>query len=171
MAAARKRQRCRDFLAEAYDRFGKDLYRYVGMVMGSRDRAEDVMQEVFLRLARVARRDQAALQSRSYVLRIARNEAYRALSKGRRGIAERNDRLLEICEPGQGSESERLAIQDALAQLPPEQREALHLKLYANMTFEEIGKATEVSQNTAASRYRYALEKLRDLLADEEESK
>jgi len=52
----------------------------------------------------------------------------------------------------------------ALEALPAEQREVLALKVDGELTFEEIGGLLNVSPNTAASRYRYALEKLRDAL-------
>ena len=46
-----------------------------------------------------------------------------------------------------------------------EQREVVHLKIYDQMTFAQIAGASDISINTAASRYRYALAKLRTLLA------
>ena len=147
------------------------MYRYLSILTGNKERAEDLMQEVFLKLIRVARRDAQALQNRFYVLRVARNEAYRALAKRRRRKTVQNDGLLYISDPRQGCETERLAIQEALARLPDEQREALHLKVYMNMTFNEIAQFTEVSPNTAASRHRLALEKMRHILGDEEEEK
>ena len=49
----------------------------------------------------------------------------------------------------------------ALAELPPEQRAVAHLKLWTGLTFEQIAAALEIPPNTAASRYRYALDKLR----------
>ena len=57
----------------------------------------------------------------------------------------------------------------ALASLPAEQREIVILKLYHGMTFEEIGALVEISPNTAASRYRYGLEKLRKGFSKQEE--
>jgi RNA polymerase sigma-70 factor (ECF subfamily) len=48
-----------------------------------------------------------------------------------------------------------------LAALPEEQRTVVAMKIKGELTFEEIAAALEVSANTAASRYRYALEKLR----------
>ena len=90
------------------------------------------------------------------------------MAKRRRRVDFRADGLLEIRDPRRGSDGERMAVEEALLQLPHEQREVIHLKVYAGMTFSEIGRLTEVSQNTAASRYRYAVEKLRELLSDEE---
>ena len=62
------------------------------------------------------------------------------------------------------------AIAAALAALPEAQREVVALKIDAGLTFAEIAVVTGTSLNTAASRYRYALEKLRGSLADREDA-
>jgi RNA polymerase sigma factor (sigma-70 family) len=59
----------------------------------------------------------------------------------------------------------------AVAALPEAQREVVALKIDAGLTFAEIAAVTGTSLNTAASRYRYALEKLRTALADQEENR
>ena len=53
---------------------------------------------------------------------------------------------------------------NALAELPPDQRVIVHLKLWEGLTFDAIAETLEISPNTAASRYRYGLDKLRDRL-------
>lgn len=58
----------------------------------------------------------------------------------------------------------RQALSSALAGLPLEQRAVVHLKLWEDCTFEHIAGVLEISPNTAASRYRYGLDKLRSLL-------
>src|SRR5207247_11058714 len=58
----------------------------------------------------------------------------------------------------------RDALSAALGELRAEQRAVAHLKLWAGLTFEQIASALNVSPNTAASRYRYALDKLRERL-------
>ncbi|MBM4049994.1 MAG: sigma-70 family RNA polymerase sigma factor, partial [Planctomycetes bacterium] len=58
--------------------------------------------------------------------------------------------------------------QDALMALPEEQREVVLLKVYGRLTFAEIADVIHASPNTAASRYRYAVEKLRRHLGDED---
>jgi RNA polymerase sigma-70 factor (ECF subfamily) len=57
----------------------------------------------------------------------------------------------------------------AVADLPPEQREVVALKIDGGLTFAEIGRVMGTSLDTAASRYRYALTKLRQTLSRKEE--
>jgi len=52
-------------------------------------------------------------------------------------------------------------VQDALNRLPANQRAVVTLKIWGGLTFAEIGAALDIPPNTAASRYRYALEDLR----------
>jgi RNA polymerase sigma-70 factor (ECF subfamily) len=59
----------------------------------------------------------------------------------------------------------RVAIEEALQRIPPEQREVLVLKIWGELTFEQIATELGLSANTAASRYRYALAALRRELA------
>ena len=58
----------------------------------------------------------------------------------------------------------REELSTALGELPAEQRAVVHLKLWGGLTFEEIAAALEIPPNTAASRYRYGLDKLRGQL-------
>ena len=54
------------------------------------------------------------------------------------------------------------ALLQAVERLPPEQKEVLTLKIWAELTFDEIARTLDLSLNTVASRYRYALAKLKD---------
>lgn len=58
-------------------------------------------------------------------------------------------------------------IETALRRLPADQREVVTLKIWGELTFAEIGTALEISPNTAASRYRYGLDKLRQELKND----
>ena len=58
-------------------------------------------------------------------------------------------------------------LNNAVAELPDEQREVILLRLKADMKFREIAKLQETSTNTVLSRYRYGLEKLRSTLNGE----
>ena len=56
------------------------------------------------------------------------------------------------------------ALTESLPQLPDEQREVVVLKIWGDLTFDEIGEQLSISPNTAASRWRYAMEALRKLI-------
>jgi RNA polymerase sigma-70 factor (ECF subfamily) len=152
----------REWLRELYDAHGAALFRYALMILADRSEAEDVVQQVFVSALRVARDIASPLE---YLRRATRNECYSALRRRRR---ERDraaeDDLLEA-QPGVSvDEGERMALSRALAALAPEQREAVHLKVFEGLTFPEMAALLDIPANTAASRYRYALVHLRKAL-------
>jgi RNA polymerase sigma-70 factor (ECF subfamily) len=64
-------------------------------------------------------------------------------------------------------EERRAAIEAALRGLPGDQRDVLVMRIWGGLTFPQIAAALEISANTAASRYRYALARLRGQLTEE----
>lgn len=130
--------------------------------------AEDVLQEAFLRYWRHQRHlpgEPMALlvtSVRRAALDLGRREGRRATRENRAG--EDADAHLAWFEcPTEGDER-RAAIEEALQRIPPEQREVLVLKIWGELTFEEIALQLDLPPNTAASRYRYALAALRKQL-------
>ena len=132
-----------------------------GRALGlSHGEAEDVLQETFLALVQ---RPDAPSQPEHYCVRSFRN---RALNY-RRSLWRRLVRELESQRWFERSPSESLYEREAmrcLAELPPEQREVIVLKIWHEYTFEQIGELLELSPNTAAGRYRYGLQKLKACL-------
>jgi RNA polymerase sigma-70 factor (ECF subfamily) len=151
-----------DRLAELYDRHAAALFRYAVVLVADRTAAADVVQQVFLKAARGG----AGADPAAYLRRAVRNECFSLLRARRREIVKAVDaHLLELVEGADEQPAERIALEQALRTLPPEQREVVHLKVWEGMTFQEIAEATDETLNTAASRYRYAMEKLRAQLA------
>jgi RNA polymerase sigma-70 factor, ECF subfamily len=148
-------------LAALYAEYGRQLYRYALFLMADPDAAEDVLQESFCRLADSLRRGKG-VASPEYLNRIVRNECYSLLRRRRRAPTGQTQ-ILEPADPGVGRD-QQLVIEDALRRLPTEQREVVYLKVYEGLSFREIGERCGISFNTAASRYRYALEALRGAL-------
>ena len=146
-----------------YDQYGASLYRYALMLLADRSAAEDAVHQVFVSLIALAARNTTAIDNPEHYLRRAvRNECYSALR-----WRSARDQVEVVLEPVGGVDvrpDERMALGRALGALPPEQREVVHLKMYAGMTFQEIATQTGESINTVASRYRYALDKLKALL-------
>jgi RNA polymerase sigma-70 factor (ECF subfamily) len=151
-----------------WDRYAADLFAFLQATLGSRHDAEDVLQAVFVCMVRKRRRLAQAKSLGAYVYGIARNEAvsFLRLRRRNRGMAPRIESWLTPIETNAGREELAEHLQAALGKLPQSQREVVVLKIYQDKTFQQIGELLHVSQNTAASRYRYAMERLRTLLGD-----
>jgi RNA polymerase sigma-70 factor (ECF subfamily) len=158
-----------EVVTAAYDRYADELYRYALMLTAEHGTAEDAMQQAFLKLTHMGTRVLKIESCAHYLRTVVRNECWRLLDKRRR--RRREVELTEarpLVAPVSGSrvdEDERRELEAALRALPPEQREVVHLKVYEEKTFQQIGDLLGISINTAASRYRYAIDRLRGLLA------
>ena len=156
-------------LEALYERHGESLYRYLLFKLGSAEDAEDVLQEAFWRFARYDLRWRLVRDERAFVFRVARNESNRFL---RRKLGRREgERMIATGAAGLFTEAFAGPDEPALAlllrragELPAEQREAVYLKVFDGLTFREIARVCGVSVNTAASRYRYGIEKLREVV-------
>ena len=158
----------RALLEAAYTAHADRLYRYALMLLTDHAAAEDAVHQAFVKLARMGWRAMA-IESCAYYLRTAvRNECWRMLGGKRRRGREVElvsaEPILEAAHESGVDADERLKIEAALRELPPEQREVIHMKVYEGNTFQQVADLLGVSINTVASRYRYAMDKLHHLL-------
>jgi len=163
----------RDRVGRLYDAHGASLFRYAVMLLADAAAAEDAVHQVFTALLRPSAPVQID-DATHYLRRAVRNECYSTLRrhKSRAECAERAGRdgsppLLESIATDEGTGAtpdERLALERALRSLPAEQREVVHLHMFEGLTFQEIATAANESINTIASRHRYALARLREVL-------
>ena len=128
--------------------------------------AEDIVQEAFVRFWRTRRdisnRGLLYASVRSIALDFLRRDSRRARRESV-AMAEVDQSVAPAFEMEDDSQR---ALVAALEGLPCEQREVLTLKIWNDLTFAEIASALGISQNTAASRYRYALAALKKNLAN-----
>ncbi|MBU0610350.1 MAG: sigma-70 family RNA polymerase sigma factor [Armatimonadetes bacterium] len=143
-----------DALGALYDRHGRRVY-HVLLARGLRDEeADEVLPEVFLALAERGRKLRGVDNALAYLLGIARHLAHRVRKQRPEGTP-------AAPEPESRDDDEAMAAMHLVRQLPLEQAEVVVLKVWHGFTFEEIGQVLAISPNTAASRYRYGIEKLR----------
>ena len=126
--------------------------------------AEDVVQEAFVKFWRrnhkIDNRGLLYATVRSIALDFIRRDSRRA----RREVIAFSE-AEELFEPQFKFEDEaQCALAAAMDRLPHDQREVLVMKIWNELTFAEIASAVGISQNTAASRYRYALAGLKKSL-------
>ncbi|MDD5455084.1 MAG: sigma-70 family RNA polymerase sigma factor [Candidatus Ratteibacteria bacterium] len=147
-----------------YDEIGKNLYKYILSILCSDSKAEEVMQNLFVAIAEKRNRVATARNLTGYIFAMARNQAFsfiRNEPKHERNIEDYKNILILNNSDNRPDKNELEQITHALSSLPVGQKEVISMKIFQDMTFEEIGKILNISVNTAASRYRYGIEKLR----------
>lgn len=146
---------------DLYERYGPALLAYGTSLLGDRSRAEDVLHQVFLKMIGMQALPKDAPP---YLFKAVRNGSLNAMRSGARLAAlEHQEWLVKpfgMIEAG-------LEVEKAMRDLPQEQREVVVMHIWGDMTLGEIAMVLDISQNTAASRYRYALDKLRTLLKEQ----
>ncbi len=147
-------------LQTIWELLGQELYGLALWRTGSRSEAEDVVQEVFLRLARSQQDVSQVRRPRAYLLSIAHHAAV-DVTRQRRGHLVLDTRFLvpETPDPARQAEAERASV--LVSRLAPKQREAVFLRVFVDLSFREIARVTSVSTFTAASRYRLGIRRLR----------
>lgn len=155
-------------LEEILDSIGDKLFNYLTIKLSSPVDAEDVFQEVCFRLVRYKVRFRFIRNPSAYVFRMARNEALRFLKNRRRNPARYHsvEDLAKVIQDNlTGLEDEAMnQVAEALTQIPEDQREVIILRFFEDLTLREIAAVCDVSMNTAASRFRYGMQKLRQLV-------
>lgn len=157
----------REAMAKIYCKYEPMLLTIAAAILRDTVGAEDVVHDVFMGLARSPEKTPLNGHLRNFLAVCVTNRAKDRL-RGRRDSVSLNEVAFHIPE---GQQPEMMATQrehlqlawSSLAQLPPEQREVVVLHLIAGLKFRQIATNLDISINTAQSRYRYGLEKLRAL--------
>ena len=162
-----------DALAELYDRYAPLAYGVALRVLGDPGRAEDAVQEAFMKIWNNAASFDAQRGSlRAWLLTAVRNRSIDYL-RGRSGHERREMELQpELAEVNPRSDPwrqvslslERSAVLEALSSIPAEQRQAVELAYFGGYSHREIADMTSVPLSTVKGRMRLALEKLSSYL-------
>ena len=166
-----------------YDRYGDIVYSVSLRVVGDVQLAEDVAQEVFLRLWRKPDQfDQSRGRFLTWLLSVARNRAIdERRSRGRRTKHEtlpgiESEQMFSVASGDDPENSavvgeDRAMVRRALLSLPPEQRLAIELAYFGGFTQLEIARGLRQPLGTIKTRIRLGLQKLRLALLDNSTSK
>ena len=158
-----------------YTRHKGALYRYLQRMCRNREAVNDLFQESWSKLVASRTRYEPRAQFTTFLFHIAHNCAVDYFRRAERQHIGRTDDVDELQERLPSADTDRpdiraseaqlqAAFQRALAQLPEEQRNVFVLREETGMSLEEIGQVTGVTMETAKSRLRYALAKLRTTL-------
>jgi len=158
------------------------IFTAINIFVKNRALAEDIFQDTFIKVIDTLRSGKYKEEGKflPWVMRIAHNLCIDHFRKSKRTptittpdgfdifdvlkFADENveDRMIK--------EQTALKVRKLIDQLPPEQKEVVILRHYANFSFKEIATLTKVSINTALGRMRYALQNIREVIAEKEMS-
>ncbi len=137
-----------DFMVERHQ---APLLRFASGILRDSSRAEDVVQEVFLRLLRMGPELGSGASAGPWLFRVCRNLAYDTMKMETRENARRDKIMLpEQAEPDSACEQREVLtlVQREMLQLPEREREALWLKVHEGLTYAEIGEVLGVKAGT-----------------------
>jgi RNA polymerase sigma-70 factor, ECF subfamily len=152
-----------------YDEHAQAVFAFLVNFTRHEADTHDLLQELFVKLAKRPELLEGVREERAFLLRLAHNLAIDLIR--RRGTQEKHCEQLAAepiavfaPAPEPDEHAFRQALSAALGQLPADQRAVVHLKLWEGLTFEQIAELLAIPLNTAASRYRYGIDKLRERL-------
>ena len=160
-----------------YTRHRGPLYRLVLRSAKSRGEAEEIFQDIWMRVIESRERYTPQAKFSTWLYTVAHNRLIdHWRKKGLHVVSNENEDGEPLIEPeaGPGAEPPRIVeaaetlarLEAALAELPPAQREAFLLHQEAELTVAEIAAATGTNEEAAKSRLRYAMDKLRKAVGD-----
>lgn len=164
--------KCFDILLQRYK---SKVFTTIYLIVKDRCVAEDLFQDVMIKVVRMIRSGKYNEEGKflPWVIRIARNLAIDHFRKVQRNPIQRESEDYDIfhsVQRAEGSSEEKIIseenaryIRELIQRLPDKQREVLIMRSYADLSFKEIAKLTNVSINTALGRMRYALLNLKKL--------
>jgi RNA polymerase sigma-70 factor (ECF subfamily) len=155
--------------ARLVDRHYERCARIAARILGNREDAEEALQDAFLRAFRALEEYEDRERFSAWLTRILVNQCRTMLARTRRREAVFLDvepRELDLAVDGAGSNGAWAELEQALAQLPLEQREAVVLKYADDLTYEEMARITGAGESALKMRVQRAFTRLRALLQE-----
>ena len=165
---------------ELLNRHQQKIYTSIYLFVKDQNQAEDIFQEVFIKIIDTLRKGKYNHEGKfgQWAMRIAYNLCvdYFRRSKRRPQVQPTEDfDIFDVLRIAEDNAEQRIIrsqthekVRKLVDMLPPEQREVVILRHYADMSFKEIASLTRVSINTALGRMRYALINIRKLMEEKQ---
>ena len=167
---ARVAKHDREALAEVYARFQRPLFRYLFHLLGQKELAEDVLQEVMLIVWQKAQTFHGTGTAAGWLFRIAHHQAFKAVRREADATVLDLEAAGDLADEALNPEADLLRqttqeeIIQALACLTPEHREVLELAFFQDFACKEIASIVGIPLGTVKSRLSYARRALKTAL-------
>jgi len=147
------------------NQYKERIYWHIRRLVVNHEDAQDATQETFVRIYRSLAQLKQDASLRSWIYRIATNEALRAIGKRRNKQVSLDETLTELTaltadEYVDFSDVEAIRLQQAILSLPAKQQLAFNLRYYDELSYDEIAAISQTSAASAKSNYHIAKEKI-----------
>lgn len=154
--------------------YKEKIYYHVRKMVIDHDDADDVSQEVFIKIWRNLDKFRGDSKLYTWVYRIATNEALTFLQRRKRTNSESIDDNSDLLATLESSNSDsyvsgdevQLKLQKALLTLPDKQRLVFNMKYFDDLKYDEIAEITETSVGSLKATYHYAIKKIEEYLTN-----
>lgn len=160
-----------DAFGKLYDQYSAAIHNVVLRIVGSSDKAEEVLQDTFVKIWRSARSyDPSKGRAFTWMVNIARNTAIDLVRtkqyQNNEAIRTLDKHVYRLGSDEERARMDNLGIDKVLGKLKPELREMIDLAYYQGYSQQEIAEATGIALGTVKSRTRSALLELREALKE-----
>lgn len=155
----------KDALRQLYDAYSHAVFLLALSILKHREQAEDVMQNVFLKIWAGAGSYRKGSSPKAWIMGVTRNEAIDSLRKGRFETiydGEEGDDIPDACktESMEDAVEDRMDMEEALSALNEKERQVVLLRIVGDLTYGEIAGVLSIPLPTAVWRYKNSLKKL-----------
>jgi RNA polymerase sigma-70 factor (ECF subfamily) len=151
-------------------KYQKEVYQNVRRIVGLHDDANDVSQNVFIKIWRHLEKFRGESSLKTWILRICTNESLTFIEKKKKLLNLNDDSytewMLQTIPDDKYISSEQIVqlIQQAILHLPEKQRIVFSLRYYEEMPYEEMSKVLNTSEGALKASYHFAVKKVEDFL-------
>ena len=152
-----------NWLEQIYTEYKNELFRFLYVILGETQAAEDALQETFLRAYLHRSKYVEMKREKAWLYQIARNTAYDMLRKRRREFPIEKEQITDVLEKSmeQVEVGSHFLYMEMMAELKAKEREIVSLKIIAGLTHQEIAKVLHMTTGSVKKRYERALNKLK----------
>lgn len=154
------------------DSYKEKIYWYIRRLVVKHEDAEDILQETFINAYRYAGNFKGESRIYTWLYRIATNECVRHFKKVQKHLqkVEMDEKMMNSFESNDTENEESILVkfQKAILQLPEKQRIVFNMRYYDELSYKEMGKILNSSENALKTNYHYATEKIKAYLKEEE---
>lgn len=152
-----------------FDKYKQELYGYIRKMVITHENADDVLQNTFIKVFKNIDGFRGDASLKSWIYRIAYNEALQLIRKNKRQATEHSEELNSysntlFADPYFRGERVHKVLLEAVASLPERQKQVFELKYFEEFKYSEIAEMLKLSDGSLKASYHHAVQKIKEFV-------